>query len=81
MSGYFESDVAVAGAVVSAPGLELSVGLLVFAELPLDSGGSGLRESVTYHPDPLNTTPTGYSSRFTGAAHSGHSEIGASFIA
>lgn len=55
---YFASVDAVTAVELSEAVLELSV-LLWLLDEPALSDGSGLRESVTYHPDPLNTTPTG----------------------
>ncbi len=50
-------------------------------ESPLESDlDSGLRESLMYHPEPLNTIPTGYSNRTTSLWHSGQIFMGSSFM-
>jgi hypothetical protein len=49
----------------------LGVGPVVVAEVEE-------RLSVMYHPDPLNTIPTGKSTRRTWPPHSGHSVTGGS---
>jgi hypothetical protein len=57
--------------VFPSPAAPLGVGLVVVAEVEE-------RLSVMYHPDPLNTIPTGKSTRRTWPPHSGHSVTGGS---
>lgn len=77
--------------VAGAAGTELDSALLVdelagsvlpaFASaFSAASDVSGLRESLTYQPEPLNTIPTGYNRRFTLPEHSGQMRIGSSFM-